>query len=652
MSRKPLVLSLSVLIPFSIASAAAPPTVTATQPLTDPPAWALLERQLFAAADAAEPIFLAKVLGPDGTPLWPADANVQAVDCHGVFEGFYSFPLYYLLGGGDRVLRDFHNVYDASVEKYSHYRTGHGPAMIVKEFQAARDWFHLGEGYYGFRMLCLADPANEKVVRRIRRFAGFYLGEDPEAANWDAEHKIIRCGENGAFGPGFYVHTGEAIWTQDGYGLPFYDVPGCRSFEDLADANNMRRMAAVANARRGRGDIPQNLCVTSIVTLAYAMTGEAKYRDWVLDYAGAWRQRTADNGGILPDSVGLDGKVGQYIDGKWYGGLYGWTWPHGWENMGAAQIAAAQNALLVSGDANWLAWPRGQVEMLISKGIEQDGTVYLPFKHADPCRVRYKPWPWFQVLRNADGTALERDGWFEFKPMKPWYIAWLWNASMSPQDAALAHKLDNPKWNGFAQVRDWQRKDRGGNEAAWMAWLDGKYESFPEDLLRDNLARVYAAVAKMRAEPPLKAGNDFHYILARNPIVCEALTMLTTGGTMPVYNGGNLVTRLRHFDPVAKRPGLPTDVAALVTKLSDRSATLELVNLSLTEPRELIVQAGGMAEHRFTTVRQPPDRRGAKPEAIEVDAPYLHVVLPPATRMTMELGMQRYVNAPTAKLPW
>ena len=58
-----------------------------------------------------------------------------------------------------------------------------------------------------------------------------------------------------------------------------------------------------------------------------------------------------------------------------------------------------------------------------------------------------------------------------------------------------------------------------------------------------------------------------------------------------------LHARVRYFDPAKRRPGLPDDVAALVDSLGDDSASLMLVNLNQTEPRELIVQGGGYGEH-------------------------------------------------------
>jgi len=41
-------------------------------------------------------------------------------------------------------------------------------------------------------LLGLCEPTDERFRQRMRRFAGFYTNEDPEAPNYDPKHKIIR----------------------------------------------------------------------------------------------------------------------------------------------------------------------------------------------------------------------------------------------------------------------------------------------------------------------------------------------------------------------------------------------------------------------------------------------------------------------------
>ena len=57
---------------------------------------------------------------------------------------------------------------------------------------------------------------------------------------------------------------------------------------------------------------------------AFIMSGKEKFKDWLLEYVGAWMARAeAQPNNLLPDNVGLNGIVGEEIDGKWYGSSYG-----------------------------------------------------------------------------------------------------------------------------------------------------------------------------------------------------------------------------------------------------------------------------------------------------------------------------------------
>ena len=72
---------------------------------------------------------------------------------------------------------------------------------VYKEYEIGYDQFHQSESYIYFYLLCMADPTHAENGARARCFAGFYLNEDPEALNYDPEHKIIKCAHNGSKGP-------------------------------------------------------------------------------------------------------------------------------------------------------------------------------------------------------------------------------------------------------------------------------------------------------------------------------------------------------------------------------------------------------------------------------------------------------------------
>ena len=145
-------------------------------------------------------------------------------------------------------------------------------------------------------------------------------------------------------------------------------MAGVERVEDLKDLALARRIGEYMQRRMSRGDVAPNLAVCSLMTNAYMLSGEEKYRRWVLDYVEVWAERARQNQGLLPDNVGLSGQVGEYIEGHWYGGLYCWTWPHGFYNLQMAALVAASCACLLTGDENYLELPRRQQEYIAELG--------------------------------------------------------------------------------------------------------------------------------------------------------------------------------------------------------------------------------------------------------------------------------------------
>lgn len=628
------------------------PTIEVQTPIQTPPTWAVLQRQLIDKMNAAGPEILQKYTRSDGTLLWPTSPDFQSIDgLDDAYESFHNWPLFYMLGGDAQFLVDADTAFDVITEDMARYDSGHGYPMVVKEYQPGYDWFHQSEGNYLFYMLCMADPSNAKHLERAKRFAGFFMNEDPEAQNYDAQHKIIKCAMNGSKGPAFWAFGGHPYWPWDGYNMPFYDLPDCTSHEAVRENEELRtRMGQLIRERQGVGDTVVNLAATTLATNAYLLTGEEKYMTWVKEYVEAWIARTTENGGIVPDNVGLSGQIGEHIDGKWYGSYYGWSWPHGWHSVGQAVSIAGQNAALLWQDLTYLDFPRSQIDILIQRGIEKDDQLYVPQKYGDPGKVNYVPGPWLQYpITNEDGNALQVDGWFEFMPMHPSDVAHLWAMSMDPTDQERAEKIAKKTGSKF-DINAWHHiKDSGGHDGAWLAYMRGEYPEYPEDILNHNLSQVEARLNFMANDDENPANYGDAYFQRRNPITCEGLVQLSCGGPLPHYNGGLFVTRVQHFDPQQKRPGLPPDVGALVTKITADTTALQLVNLNTTEPRDVIVQAGAMGEHNFTSARV---NTGQEIQTVPINGMYLRVQLPPNTEIDLELGMERFVNAPSYRHPW
>jgi hypothetical protein len=154
-----------------------------------------------------------------------------------------------------------------------------------------------------------------------------------------------------------------------------------------------------------------------------------------------------------------------------------------------------------------------------------------------------------------------------------------------------------------------------------------------------------------------------------NPVVTEALVQLTWGGPQVVYNGGLQQARVRYLDPVRRRPGLPEDVAALVSSVDPEATVVTLVNLSATRARPVTVQAGALAEHRVRRVRftrTAPDggpwtgqdteylhhETDVVEDVLDVDGPWFDVELPPGTTTTLTLELDLNVLEPTYRTPF
>ena len=104
---------------------------------------------------------------------------------------------------------------------------------------------------------------------------------------------------------------------------------------------------------------------------------------------------------------------------------------------------------------------------------------------------------------------------------------------------------------------------------------------------------------------------------------------------------------MRYFDVDKCRPGLPEDVAALVTGLSAESAELTLVNLNPDERRQVLIAAGSFGEHQFETVSV-----NEKEDDVDVGGAYLQIDMRPGTRIDLRLAMNRFCNKPNYAFPW
>jgi hypothetical protein len=593
-------LSLLAVLPFALPARAEPPIIAVKTPMS-PPAWALLEREVLKTSAAACKEFFAKYFDERGylqcVERWGGDDGPDDA-----IENCNDWPILHALGGPDFLRTMYTKAWEGHLRQYTQAKTKDVPfardGMYYKEFPVMFDWLHNAEGLTVFCNQGLSDPRDPRLAQRLRRYAGFYTGEDAGAPNYDARHKIIRSMFNGSRGPLLRKATaldwaGDPIEVKNRFRLGH----GENSYEEM--------LAHFKDYNDIIGDHPQNLQATSLALHAYLLTHDAKYKDWLLEYVDAWRQRILDNHGIIPTNIGLDGVIGSATGRNWYGGVYGWgftvvvpqTGKHAHRNSHHLGLAGFGNAFLLTGDDRWIDPWRKMIDLVNAQAKKVNGKQLYPHMYGD-------------------------DGWYDFTEEKYKHGAeeiWYW--SMRDDDR--------------------QRLPPGG----WLGFLEGKDPAYPETMLRQDLALIRKKVEAMRADtttPDTRLADD---PLPYNPAFAGNLVRLMLGG---LHHGNHtlvLHARVRYFDSDGRRAGLPSDVAALVEKLGANSTTLTLVNVNQLEPKCVLIQAGGYGEHQFTDVT-------VDGKASAVNGRHLVVRLEPGCGARVVLGMRRYVNVPTLGFPW
>jgi len=594
------------------------PTLRANR-MTPPPSWALAQRSLIDKINEAAPIFQERYTRADGTFIWRQTWPGMDGSDDG-YESYHNWPLFYALGGSEDLYRRSRFLWEAVTRQFTEY------GQVWREFDAYYDWMHHGESSIYFYYFGLADPTVAIDRARALRFARMYMGQDPEAPNWDAQRRMMRSPITGSKGPRLENSwddwaTHRAILAE--YPAPFEDIPGVTG--PIADWNDDKVYAEILrllNARQMRGDVPLNLTSTSLIAHAYIYTGDDRYRRWVLDYIEAWADRIARNGGLCPDNVGPNDVIGELMGGKWWGGYYGWRWPHGFMSIIQPLTIAAMNAVLLTGDMRYLDIPRGQLDRMIELGRVEDGKLLIPCRHTDA-------------------------GWTAYRPITPEFPLQIWFMSQDPRDGSRLERFPERK-TAWKQVLPGRGKGDDIHIAPYYCYLQGENADYPGQILDAQWMEIARRMDRMAHDDGDPEQWDIHHWQDINPVHTEGLIQLTCGGPQIIYHGGLLPTRLRYFDADARRPGLPPDVAALVRAIDPDSVTLTLTNTSPLRERRVTIQAGAFGEHMFTTLT---DLAVETPSPVKVDDKFLMIILPPGWSMELRLGMKRYVHRPTYDQP-
>ncbi len=608
---------LSILLLSLGPSVIAGTTLTIDTPMS-PPTWALLQRELLRASSEACEVLADHALDERGylrhRPRWGIiDGPDDAI------ETFDNWPLLHALGGADSVLENYKRAQEGHWLQYGELRTEKTDlareGAYFQEFITMSDWAHTLEGMQSFISLGLSTPEDPTYRKRMKRFAGLYMNEDPAAPNYDPVHKVIRSVWTGSRGPMLRPPT-VYDWVGDPIQGRFHFLHSAVERSRMLDfAEHYPKMLAhCENYTDSAGDSHLNLFATNLVLNAYALTGEAKYRDWILEYVDAWKQRTEENGGNIPTKVGLDGKLGGE-SGQWWKGLYGWNFSNFDAEVGYVKHRGNfslgtwdgfPNAFLLTGDQSYIAVLRRQLDNLYALKKVVDGKTQIPWNYGDPRGYEHS----------------DRAEWYRWTDKLPHHLLteiYLW--TMDRQDL--------------------ERIPRKG----WIGFLEGEDPDFPERTLRADLDSVRSKVQDIKEDPTTPDTRLPDWFMAFNPAKTETLNNLMLGGYYSTGIVRTLHSRLRYFDPVKRRSGPPQDVAALVDTLTADSVAVTVVNLNPVQPRKIMVQAGGYAEHRFRAVHWEGHER-------EIAGSSLTVLLEPGCGSRLEFRMSRYANQPTLLPPW
>lgn len=603
-----------------------------------PPEWALLERHLIDTLNRAGVEFYNTYVAEDGTVKYKERYEGGMNSSDDLYEGFKGFSLHTALGGSEELNKLHRIAWEGITKQFTRY------GQIYREFDSNWDWMHHGEGYVDFYTLGFVNPEDTLFRDRSMRFAAMFIGEDPESPNWDPELKQMRASMTGSRGP--LMEWTKRDWIPTNANLvyrhlPFDDIPGVDTttawINDHPENDLFAKVVKVMSDRMAKGDIPLNLTATPLIANAYFYTGDSKYIQWVKDYISRWEELTEQNNGITPDNVGLSGEIGEYTNGNWWGGYYGWKWVSGGTHIIRAQLTSGKVATTLTGNTRWMELPRSQLSMMRKNGKMIDGDFQVPIRYDDR-------------------------GWHHFRRETPGDYLHLWFMTQSESD-----------WEEIERLVEAQEQSRGritDGDLEWALFVKGRNPGYAAREFREEIKTVIRKIEfiqKEHGDPETFVDNKWILV---DPMKLDRLVRLSVGGLPIKVQGEMLYSQVRYFDGDSRRAGLPPDVAALVTHIEKDWIELEVINLNAAEPRQLVIQAGAYGEHDFVSVEftqvsdiQPPVRDVRNPRSGMIDQAVTQnsrelngrafaVNLAPGSGSHLKIKINRYASKPSFDFPW
>ena len=192
--------------------------------------------------------------------------------------------------------------------------------------------------------------------------------------------------------------------------------------------------------------------------------------------------------------MGLSGKIGENMNGNWWGGYYGWKWSHGLPNQLEATTIGASNAYLISGDSSYLELPYSVIETVTEHAKKEDNQLLIPYRY-------------------------DERGWYDFGPMRPKYPTHLWFMSQTRENWNRVKNLIDPdKWH---KLHYHKGKGDSENTAAWLGYLEGVNADYPVNILKATYEEMLKRLEVIRNDDTTPGEQDVHHWLNRNPVILE-----------------------------------------------------------------------------------------------------------------------------------
>jgi hypothetical protein len=256
------------------------------------------------------------------------------------------------------------------------------------------------------------------------------------------------------------------------------------------------------------------------------------------------------------------------------------------------------------------------------------------------------------VIPNRHGDG----GWHDYRPENPTCAIALWSLTHDEADRERVERIRaGSDWTAVDPRRG---KGEYNHAAPWYAYIRGEFPGYPDAIMAFTYEELHRRLSAIRDDNGDPAEWDVHHWQDLNPVATEALVQLTLGAPQTLYHGGLLHCPLRYFDPEARRPGLPEDVAARVEAVTADSVEVRLANLHPLQSRAITLWAGAFGEHEFTALDAKPSADATmETPSSRTNDPFpasreIAVHLPPGAETSLRLGLKRYQHRPSYARPW